>query len=601
MESRGATVAAAEDLVRAVRHLGSGALLTRAEQIERRAREGAARLDRARQLAGQGDLAQARAELVRIVQEWPMHEQARKELQLIDQGARDREQRLAAARNAAREGRLREACGQALALVVPGPVGEEPRLLVTEVRARMDLVAKGIDQVKVSLAGRDSGSMEGVRHCLLRLQELVKVQTDHEELPGLLAALGTELETLERCEACSRHLAEGRPTEAAQAIQQVIADRTELWSPGRLDARLLTLADGLLQATEGELEAGRLDALEACLLALDQMAAVEARFGERAAALRARASARRQEAAALVAQARQQTASREIAQAHDTLEQAFRCWTTVPEGRRLAEELAVVRQQDEALARVEALAAEKDFVAAQRRLADLPPTPMALRTRIFDLKQELARAQGLEGPFLLRVDEGGEFLVLRRETVTIGNVRDGGADLPILASLAGRHARIERMLSFHGGMEDRLVAQDGELEVNGARTTSHRLRSGDRVRLGRALQLEYNVPSARSLTAALTLAGGFQVGGTERILLMKDRGRDGRILIGSARDVHVRVAGASGEVEVFTTRTGQVRVRAPGSGLIDGRPFSGEHPVDAGAVVQCAGVSFVLLPWSRGR
>src|SRR5205814_5157460 len=120
---------------------------------------------------------------------------------------------------------------------------------------------------------------------------------------------------------------------------------------------------------------------------------------------------------------------------------ALQCWRTVPVGRRLAEEIAAVRGQQHALARVEALAAERDYAGAHRKLSDLPPTPAVLRTRIFDLKRELARAQGLDGPFLLRVDEGGEYLVLRGESVSIGNVREHSTDLPVLANLAGRHAR----------------------------------------------------------------------------------------------------------------------------------------------------------------
>ena len=95
----------------------------------------------------------------------------------------------------------------------------------------------------------------------------------------------------------------------------------------------------------------------------------------------------------------------------------------------------------------------------------------------------------------------------------------------------------------------------------------------------------------------LVLQSGFQVAGTERILLMKDRGKDGRILLGPSRDVHVRVGSATSEVEVFAASTGQIRVACAAGGTIDGNAFKGEHPVDAGQVVTAAGVTFVLLPW----
>jgi hypothetical protein len=261
--------------------------------------------------------------------------------------------------------------------------------------------------------------------------------------------------------------------------------------------------------------------------------------------------------------------------------------------------LCRLRAQEAALAGVEAMAAEGDFAGAQRRLHGLRPTPPQLRTRIFDMKQSLAKAQGLEGAFLLRVDEGGEYLVLRGETVSIGNVREARSDLPILANLAGRHAQIRRSMSFHGGMQDTLEALDGEVRLRGAKVGSQPLKSGDRFALGPSLQVLYQIPSSRSLTAVLQLLGGFQIAGTDRILLLKDRGRDGRILLGQAKDVHVRVGSAVGEVEVFAHKSGQIRVRAEGQGTLDGKPFSGEHPVDAGMVVQAAGISFVLLPWHR--
>ena len=98
------------------------------------------------------------------------------------------------------------------------------------------------------------------------------------------------------------------------------------------------------------------------------------------------------------------------------------------------------------------------------------------------------------------------------------------------------------------------------------------------------------------MTVALTLSSGFQVAGTDKVLLMKDRGRDGRVLIGSVVDAHVRVPREQPEIELFAARDGQVRVKFDGDGEIGGRPFRGEHPVIAGAVVRCGEISFVLQP-----
>ena len=256
-----------------------------------------------------------------------------------------------------------------------------------------------------------------------------------------------------------------------------------------------------------------------------------------------------------------------------------------------------MRQQTDVLERVEGLARERDFQGAHQKLAAMPAASPFLRTRIYDMKQDLARAQGLEGAFLLRVDEGGEQLVLRGESVSIGNVRQMRADLPVLANLAGRHASIRRSMSFHGGMQDTIVAEEGDVRVGGNVVKQRPLAAGDRVQLGPALGFVYQRPTARSLTVGLLLQSGFQVAGTDRILLMKDRGRDGRILLGAGQDVHVRVAKATGEVEIFATSTGQMRVACPQGGTIDGVPFQGEHPLAAGQLIEAAGVTFHLLPW----
>lgn len=238
-----------------------------------------------------------------------------------------------------------------------------------------------------------------------------------------------------------------------------------------------------------------------------------------------------------------------------------------------------------------------DLSTAERRLAEVPATSMLLRTRIHDMKRELARAQGLEGPFLLRVDEGGELLVVRGESVAFGNLRQARADVPILANLAGRHASVRRSMSFHGGMQDVVVAEEGEVRIAGASVPRHALSHGDRVQLGPAFGFVYERPSPRSLTARLALLGGFQAGGADAVLLMKDRGRDGRILIGPSAEAHVRVAAAKGEVELHAGVDGQIRVAARGGGRIDGAPFEDEHPLAAGQFVEAAGVSLRLMPW----
>ncbi|MGB3965257.1 MAG: FHA domain-containing protein, partial [Planctomycetota bacterium] len=301
--------------------------------------------------------------------------------------------------------------------------------------------------------------------------------------------------------------------------------------------------------------------------------------------------------AALVVQARQHFAERDLAEAERLVEAARAQWLDGDDARALAEELRIVRAGIDTLEHVETMTRERDFLGARQKLGALPATSPFLRTRIYDMKKDLAKAQGLEGAFLLRVDEGGEHLVLRGESITIGNVRQNRADLPVLANVAGRHASIRRSMSFHGGMQDTVVAEEGEVAVGGRKVKDQPLSPGDRVQLGPALGFVYRRPCARSLTVGLVLQSGFQVGGTDRVLLMKDRGRDGRILIGAGQDVHIRVGAATAEVEVYATGSGQIRVACPAGGTLDGVPWKDEHPLAAGQTVVAAGVTFTLLPW----
>ena len=119
---------------------------------------------------------------------------------------------------------MREAYALALAQAVPGPAGDEARQLVKEWRARMELVGRGLDQVRASLHGSDSGATEGLRHCLSRLEELAKVQADHEEIPALRAALQAELTAVSSCESSLTALARSKFGEALWGRRRCLAD-----------------------------------------------------------------------------------------------------------------------------------------------------------------------------------------------------------------------------------------------------------------------------------------------------------------------------------------------------------------------------------------
>ena len=586
-------------LGRAAGYLDSDVLRRRAEQVGHRSSAVDLKIAEARALAEAGDLQVARAELLAVLEQSPTHQAARVELDSIDQSLRERQERHDAVKQAAKAGRLREAYAMSLVLAVPGPAGDDARALSKDLCARLDLVQRGLDEIRATLHSRETAGIAGLQHVLGRLDQLAKIQEDQQELPVLRVALQTEITSLEQLEEARVALSRRRLAEVAAVIRQLVAARAELVTPDRLDARVLEFVDQLAKAAEEALAAGRLGELDFCLAGVEAAASLRGDLVELVARLRADSNAQREEADRLMHEASEKLRSRDLAAAEEYCEQARQLWLDAPTPRKFEDKVRLIRDQEVELERVKELAADGDVESAQARMNAMPPTPPMLRTRIFDMKKSLARAQGLESGFLLRVDEGGEFLVLRGETVTLGNLRDGRADLPVLAAIAGRHARIARSMSFHGGMQDSIVAEDGEVHVGGRQVQKHRLQSGDRVQLGRTLRLQYEMRTSRSLTASLQLLGGFQVAGTDRLILLKDRGRDGRILMGPGKDVHIRVPLAQAEVEVYASRSGQICVRCVSGGQIDGQPFRDEHPVTAGAAIEAAGISFVVQPWSR--
>ncbi|MCC7399264.1 MAG: hypothetical protein IT455_19525 [Planctomycetes bacterium] len=602
LPDRPGALARADDflaLAAASKALGAAGLREIAERHAAAANAAELRLANARQLILAGDLDAARALLLELALTAPLDEAVRRELDLVERGLGELDQRLVTAREALRAGRLGLACSTALGLGGSRRVADEAQQVVAEARARMALVDRGLDEVRVALYGRGAATVDGVAHCLKRLQELAKVQVDHAELPAVIQAVALELEQLAELDAARAAAAQHQLPLALAALQRVLAHRAGLLAPDRLDARFCDRADELARGIEAALAAGRLDEVAAAADGFATFAAVRADYRERAAGWQRGVATRREAALAAVAAARQSLAAKDLAEAERQLDVAQNLARDAAEVRHLASELRRVRQQADVLDRVADLTAEKDFLGAGKKLAAMPSAPPFLRTRIYDMKQDLARAQGLEGAFLLRVDEGGEHLVLRGDTVTIGNVRQARADVPVLAQLAGLHASLRRSMSFHGGMQDSIVAEEGEVVVRGSKVSRHALVPGDRVALGAAFGFVYQRPSRRSLTAALTLQSGFRVASTDRLLLMKDRGRDGRILLGPAGEVHVRVARARGEVEVFAANSGQMRVFCEAGGTIDGAPFRGEHPVAAGQIVEANGIAFVLMPWQR--
>jgi len=570
--------------------------------FERRAADAARRVDAAREAIQQGRLGDARVQLLELLEECPGHEGARGELLLLDQGADARAQLMVEARALARSKQLAAAAARVVPIAMPGPEGDEARLLLRELQPQLDLVRRGVDQVQASLHGPDTESVEGLRGCLRRLGQLAEVQADSADVARLTGSIEAEIAGVESFDEVAEAVSVGDPRRAGEALARFVALRGRLLAVGRLDARAERAVEAILGAAEAALAVGRCAEADAWLAELDVESPGGESLRQRVRALRGEVTGRRVRAAHEARVADQlANVERDLAGAEEAIERARKLAADEPSVRRVSADLERAADQ---LRRVESIGAvgdgagPEDVSEARRALTELGPTPPAMRTRVFDLKRNLARAQGLEGAFLLRVDEAGEFLVFRQESATLGHIRDRGCDLPLQARLASRHARLCRTMSFHGGQVDEVVAERGPVVVDGVVSPKIKLTDGLCFGLGDHVRMRYRLPSSRSLTARLDLMGGVELGGAQALLWMKDRGRDGRILIGPGSDAHVRVASATGTVELFAGNDGRIRVRAEGGGAIDGAPFEGEHPVAGGAFVSSQGVGFSVQPWS---
>ena len=203
-----------------------------------------------------------------------------------------------------------------------------------------------------------------------------------------------------------------------------------------------------------------------------------------------------------------------------------------------------------------------------------------------DRKDE--RASGPDAPFLLSVDDAGQFLVVSGERLVLGHVRGGRADLPFLADVGTTHAVLERVDSFRDGTVWSIAPLGREsVSVNG-RSVSERvpLAGGDRVLLGENLHFRFEIPDPGSQTTLLRFPEGIDCGGGRNVLLFAP-GEGGRIRIGSGAHRHVRVPNL--DHEIIVTRSGErlhVRCAANihGAEGVDDRTDSDTADRDPGGV-----------------
>lgn len=202
----------------------------------------------------------------------------------------------------------------------------------------------------------------------------------------------------------------------------------------------------------------------------------------------------------------------------------------------------------------------RDPVESANRGRLAVPEPAGLRPVTFRSADQLpgrgAFARGL--PFILRVEERGDWFVHPGQSVLIGNATGHVADLPVLAAVGSRHARIERI-------GDGIDARYRVVPIPGRKVTKNRrkiedlavLEDGDVIVLGSSLTVVFRRPVAASATAVLELGGDFTVHGCRKVLLFSEAGRTGSVVLGPGPETHVSLPPDGERVEVLRGESGE--------------------------------------------
>ncbi len=210
-------------------------------------------------------------------------------------------------------------------------------------------------------------------------------------------------------------------------------------------------------------------------------------------------------------------------------------------------------------------------------------------------------------PFLLRVENEGDWLVHPSPVIWIGSIAKRQADLRLLAAIGARHAKIERSVLADGVREFRLTAGDGQaVSVNRTEVTATALRDGDVVRLGRSVAFTFQRPGDKGSSACLKFHGEFAVQGASRVLLFGEDGRAGGLVAGGPSDKsHIRLRGADDRFEIFRGDSGEdagrLFLRSPLGVSADGAGERAQVRAAAGVVYGVGGIKFYLDPAPPGR
>jgi len=203
--------------------------------------------------------------------------------------------------------------------------------------------------------------------------------------------------------------------------------------------------------------------------------------------------------------------------------------------------------------------------------------------------QGLSAMGGRGGPqadkFMLWVDAVGGFWVCMADVVSLGQpVRSGTADIPILADISSRHARIRR------DGEGYVIEAVREVRVDGKPVREMGwLGNGSKIELGEGVRLVFRRPHALSATARIDFASHHRTQpSSDAVLLMADC-----CILGPKRHCHVVCRKWTREV-ILCRHEDELYCRTPGLFEIDGTACRDGGRITTSSRVEGEGFSFNL-------
>ena len=236
-----------------------------------------------------------------------------------------------------------------------------------------------------------------------------------------------------------------------------------------------------------------------------------------------------------------------------------------------------------------------------RRLVHLPAgaeaRPPVGTKKLAGAEESPSGAKPLFPPLILRLEEGGDWMMLSKTEITLGRKGADGLDLEFLAPLSRRHARL---VQDPQSLDWFLEPCSGATCTRNRRSvvTRTKLQHGDHVGLGEQLEMRFLKPSPASSAAVLELERGQEVQGCRRVLLMTIHGRPGGLLMAPSPEAHVPLGMQHDRVELIAGPAGPGKTalfaRSPRGVSLDHGPERPQISVEFGKRVQAGPTVFYL-------